>query len=208
MREGLVNKTTNPAESRRGGLRNDAVANRLRILDAAREALAVSANASVQSIAKAAGVGQGTMYRHFPNREALILAVHRNDVSELVESAPRLVATLPASAALREWFTQLAAYGRIKHGLGEALYSATRQTLSDEGYASILQAIDALLDAGKRDGTVRTDIDAQDLLLLVGFLWRIDPTDDRERRSTRLLTLVLDAVSPPADRRQEPTAVR
>jgi AcrR family transcriptional regulator len=185
---------------RRTPLRADAAANRQRIVEAAREALALSGDASMQSIAKAAGIGQGTMYRHFPTREALILAVHRGDVRDLVEAAPRLVASLPAPEALRDWFAQLADYGRIKHGLGDALYAATREALAEEGYSSIVDAIAILLAAGRAEGSVRLDIEAEDLLLLVGFLWRIEPGRDREERSKRLLGLVLDAVSSPSSR--------
>jgi AcrR family transcriptional regulator len=179
-------------------LRADAAANRDKILDAARTALGVSGDASMQSIAKAAGIGQGTMYRHFPTREALILAVHRNDVRALVEAAPTLLASRSAPVALREWFDQLAAYGRIKHGLADALYSVMRETLSDEGYSSIVDAIDLLLEAGKHAGTVRPDIDAEEMLLLVGFLWRIETDATWQSRSSHLLDLVMDATRPPA----------
>jgi AcrR family transcriptional regulator len=179
-------------------MRADAAVNRERILDAARTALALSGDASMQSVAKAAGIGQGTMYRHFPTREALIMAVHRNDVKALVEAAPTLLATRPPAVALREWFDQLAAYGRIKHGLADALYSAMRETLSDEGYSSIVDAIGLLLDAGKQAGSVRPDIDAEEMLLLVGFLWRIETDDTWEARSSHLLDLVMDATRPRA----------
>lgn len=178
-------------------LRADAAANRERILDAARAALAISGDAPMQSIAKAAGVGQGTIYRHFPTREALILAVHRTDVHALVEAAPSLLESLSTSAALREWFDQLATYGRLKHGLADALYSVMRETLSDEGYDSIVGAIDVLLDAGKDAGTVRPDISGEDLLLLVGFLWRIKPDATWQSRSRHLLDIALDATRPP-----------
>lgn len=181
----------------RPSLRADAAVNRDKILDAARAALAISGDASMQSVAKAAGIGQGTMYRHFPTREALIMAVHRNDVRALVEAAPNLLASRPAQVALREWFDQLAAYGRIKHGLADALYSVMRETLSDEGYTSIVDAIDLLLDAGKKVGTVRPDIDAEEMLLLVGFLWRIETDATWEARSSHLLDLVMDATRPP-----------
>lgn len=137
------------------------------------------------------------MYRHFPTREALIMAVHRNDVRALVEGAPNLLASRPARVALREWFDQLAAYGRIKHGLADALYSVMRETLSDEGYSSIVDAIDLLLDAGKKVGTVRPDIDAEEMLLLAGFLWRIETDATWEARSSHLLDLVMDATRPP-----------
>lgn len=184
--------------SSRPALRADAAANRDKILDAARSALAVSGDASMQSIAKSAGIGQGTMYRHFATREALIMAVHRTDVQALVEAAPNLLASRPAPEALREWFDRLAAYGRIKHGLADALYAAMRATLSDEGYSSILEAIGLLLDAGKKGGSVRADINAEEMLLLVGFLWRIEVDANWEARSSHLLDLVMDATRPPS----------
>lgn len=179
-------------------LRADAAVNRERILAAAREALALSGDASMLSIAKRAGIGQGTMYRHFATREALILAVHRKDVRELVEAAPKLLATRPPLIAVREWFDQLASYGRIKHGLADALYSVMRETLADEGYTSIVDVITLLLDAGKQAGTVRHDIDAEEMLLLVGFLWRIESDERWEARSSHLLDLVMDSLRPRA----------
>ena len=178
-------------------MRADASANRVKILDAARTALAQSGDASMQSVAKAAGIGQGTLYRHFPTREALIMAVHRNDVHSLVDAAPKLLASQPAAVAVREWFDKLAVYGRIKHGLGDALYSAMRETLSEEGYSSIVDAIGLLLEAGRREGTVRSDIDAEEMLLLVGFLWRIETDAAWQARSSHLLDLVMDAIRPP-----------
>lgn len=84
---------------------------------------AESPDASLNSIAKRAGVGPGTLYRHFPTREALILEVHRHDVGRLVGSVPDVLAAHAPLDALRQWFTTLAAYVRIKHGLGEALHS-------------------------------------------------------------------------------------
>jgi AcrR family transcriptional regulator len=193
-----VTASDGPAQGERPGLRADAALNRQRILAAAREALALSGDASMQSIAKRAGIGQGTMYRHFATREALILAVHRKDVQELVEAAPKLVASRPAPIALREWFDRLASYGRVKHGLAGALYSVMRETLADEGYASIVDAITLLLNAGKQAGTVRQDIDAEEMLLLVGFLWRIEYDEQWEARTNHLLDLVMDSLRPRA----------
>jgi AcrR family transcriptional regulator len=185
-----------PAQGR-PAQRTDAVANREKILVAARAALAISGDASMQSVAKAAGIGQGTLYRNFPTRESLIMAVHRNDVADLVQAAPQLLASRAPAAALREWFDRLASYGRIKHGLADALYSAMRETLSDEGYSSIVDAIGLLLDAAKRDGSVRSDVDAEEMLLLVGFLWRIETDDTWENRSRHLLDIVIDGIAPP-----------
>ena len=89
-------------------MRSDAEQNRARILAAAAAALAESSDATLNSIARRAGVGQGTMYRHFPNREALLLAVYRQDVQAVIDAAPALLAAHPPAEALRQWFGRLA----------------------------------------------------------------------------------------------------
>ena len=184
-----------PAQTPRTPMRADAEHNRAKILDAARAALAVSGEASMQAIAKQAGIGQGTLYRNFPNREALVLAVHRHDVQALVDAAPELLATHPPLDALRLWFDHLASYGRIKHGLAGALHTATRAELEGEGYGPVLGAIELLISAGQSAGTIRPDLAAEEVLLLVGFLWRIDPDADFDNRARHLLDLVMDALS-------------
>ena len=194
-------------------LRSDAEHNRTRILEAAREALAASGpgknpgkepgkgpgegEASLSSIAKRAGVGQGTMYRHFPNREALLLAVYRQDVRAVIDAAPELLRAHPPEQALRLWFDRLASYGRVKHGLADAFEAATRADLSGEYYGQVTGAIKLLLDAAQQAGAVRPDVDADEVLLLVSFLWRIDNTD-WEARSRHLLNLVMDGLRPKA----------
>jgi AcrR family transcriptional regulator len=178
--------------------RADAEVNRARILKAAHAALEESGDASMQSIAKRAGIGQGTLYRHFPTREALVLEVHRRDVTDLVDAAPRLLKDHPPAAALRAWLDRLAEYGLIKRGLAGAFHAATHQQLAEEGYAPVIGAINLLLQAGKRDGSIRTDIDGAELLLLVGFLWSPDADPDREARVRHMLDLVMDALRVPA----------
>ena len=185
--------------ARRGPIRRtDAERNRTRILDTARTALEQDPDASMQSIAKLAGIGQGTLYRNFPNREALVLAVHRRDVQDLIDAAPRLAAGNPPLAALRRWLDELGSYGRIKHGLAGALNSSTRGQLATEGYDPVVDAMGTLLRACQQAGEVRADVTADDLLLLVGFLWRISPDENFETRSSHLLDLVMDALRRPA----------
>lgn len=175
-------------------MRSDAEQNRARILEVARTALTESGDASMQSIAKRAGVGQGTLYRHFPTREALLLTVYRQDVQELVATAPALLAAHRPFDALRLWFDRLASYGRIKHGLADALQAATRAELAGEHYGPVIGALTLLLDACKRTGGMRPDVDADEVLELVGFLWRTDPRPDRETRAQHMLTLVIDGM--------------
>ncbi|WP_206443278.1 TetR/AcrR family transcriptional regulator [Candidatus Protofrankia californiensis] len=159
----------------------------------AREALAASSDATLNSIAKKAGVGQGTMYRHFPSREALLLAVYHQDVRAVIDAAAALLDAHPPLDALRLWFDRLASYGRIKHGVAGAVEAATRADLSSEYYDQVIEAITLLLNAGKNAKTLREDVDAEEVLLLVGFLWRIDNAD-WEVRSRHLLDLVMDSL--------------
>jgi AcrR family transcriptional regulator len=189
-----------PPPAGRPARRADAERNRSRILDAARASLAESGDASMQSIAKRAGIGQGTLYRHFPTREALVLEVHRHDVAELVDAVPALLAEHPPREALRLWLDRLAVYGQIKHGLAGALHTATHAQLAGEGYGPVISAITVLLEAGQEAGEVRSGIEAEEMLLLVGFLWRIETDGAWAERTARMLDLVMQglAVTDPA----------
>lgn len=184
-----------PLPAGRPAQRADAERNRSRILDAARASLAESGDASMQSIAKRAGIGQGTLYRHFPTREALVLEVHRHDVAELVGAAPALLAQHPPRQALRLWLDRLAVYGQIKRGLAGALHTATYRQLAGEGYGPVIGAISMLLGAGQEAGMIRDDIEAEEVLLLVGFLWRIETDAAWAERTGRLLDLVMHGLA-------------
>lgn len=175
-------------------LRADAKQNRERILEVARAALSAGQTPAMAAVARAAGVGQGTLYRHFPTWQDLVLEVHRADIAELSGAASRLLGRQPPVEALAAWLSQLAEYGRIKKGLSDAMHAAMRERFAGEGHYLILSSIDLLLDAGKADGSIRGDVSAQDVLLLVGFLWRLDLTGDRDERSARLLRIVLDGL--------------
>src|SRR5260370_5736302 len=133
--------------TRRETMRADAKQNREHILQAAHDAFAESDAASLNAIAKRAGVGPGTLYRHFPTREALILAVYRHDVQVLVDSVTDVLAGHKPLEAFRVWFERLADYVRIKHGLGEALNSGSAQKAVNETYETVGQADDALIPA-------------------------------------------------------------
>ncbi|MFB4424293.1 TetR/AcrR family transcriptional regulator [Streptomyces sp. QL37] len=180
-------------EPRRRATRSDAQDNRARIIDTARTVFTETPDATLQSIAKAVGIGQGTMYRHFPNREALLVAVYREDVEALVDAAPALLAEHDPLDALRLWFGRLAAYGRIKHGASLAVEAATRADLGNEYYAPVIAALDRLLSACKEAGELRPDVAAGEVLLLVSFLWKADGADWQER-GERMLAIVMDGL--------------
>jgi AcrR family transcriptional regulator len=179
---------------RREPVREDARQNRARILAVAQEALAESAEASMNAIAKRACVGPGTLYRHFPTREALILAVYRQEVEHLAALAPVLLEEHPPLEALRRWFDRLAYYGRIKHALADVLHALPDDGQASETYGPIIGAITTLLRACEEDGSIRPGVDPDDVMLAMGFLWRVSLGEDGEARATRLLGLVIDGL--------------
>jgi AcrR family transcriptional regulator len=174
--------------------RTDARANRARILEVAAEALAQDGDASLNSIAGRAGVGAGTLYRHFPNREAVVLAVYRAEVQRLVDRVPDLLRHEPPLAALRTWFALLAGYIRLKRGLGEALTAANHDAATADTYGPVIEAITALLRAGQTDGSMRIGLDPDDVLLLMGAVWRVPAGEAGREQSDRLLDLVVESI--------------
>jgi AcrR family transcriptional regulator len=177
-------------------LRADAQQNRARILAVAVEAFTESSTVSLNSIAKKAGVGIGTLYRHFPTREALVLEVYRHEVLQLVEAAPVLLATMPPLDALRAWLDHAAHYGMTKTGLADAFSTVTtsHKGLAAETYGLVLGALSLLLHANEQAGTIRAGLDPADVLVLMGFLWRIESVGDWRSRSDRLLDLFVDGL--------------
>jgi len=177
--------------------RADAQANYDRILSVALEALTADPDASLNSIAKAAGVGAGTLYRHFPTRDHLVVAAYRHEVQELVDAASSpWITALPPTVALRTWFDRMAQYGMTKAGLMEALEAATKSVPFERGeiHEVLTSAIALLLERGQQAGELRADLTAEDVLLAVGFLWRLDPASDWRPQAARLLDLVVDGL--------------
>lgn len=174
--------------------RADAQQNRQLIIEAARAALAASPTASLNSIAKAAGIGPGTLYRHFPNREALVLAVYRHEIDELVEAAPSMLAAHPPLEALRLWIERLARDIRIKHGFGEVLNPAAHESVTRETYTPVAGAIDLLLRACKEARAIRDDFSADEMLLLLGFASRTEPGKAGDAKVKRLIGVLIDGL--------------
>ncbi|MFI2751997.1 TetR/AcrR family transcriptional regulator [Cellulomonas sp. P22] len=172
-------------------MRADAHENRQRILAVAADALEGDSAVSLNAIAKRAGVGPGTLYRHFPDREALVMAVYRHDVTELVASAEELLVGASPVDALRTWCLRLGRFGLVKHGLTEVLRATTSEQLHGESYGPVVRALDTILGAGARAGALRSDIAPEELLLVLGFLWRLEPGPDWEDRAGILLDVVI-----------------
>jgi AcrR family transcriptional regulator len=175
-------------------VRKDALGNRERILTVAREVLAASSGVSMTAIAKQSGVGVGTLYRHFPTREALILELYNRDLQQLIDLAPTLLAEHPPLVALRRWFDEVARYGRLKYGVAEVIHAATNGGLDDEYYEPFLGAIATLLAAGAKDGSLKAALDPNDVLLQLSVLWRIDPERGDPAQAARILDLIVDGL--------------
>ena len=155
---------TEPSETKR----TDARRNRDAILAAALAALTDSPDASLNAIAKRAGVANATLYRHFPTREELVLATYEREVGRLVDAADVLLRDKPPPEALRTWVQRLAAYAVTKHGLADALRKATtpgNDLSSTSTYDAIVGALDRLLQANVSAGVLRPDLDADDVIL-------------------------------------------
>ncbi|MCV7329612.1 TetR/AcrR family transcriptional regulator [Mycobacterium cookii] len=176
--------------------RSDAQRNHARIVHAARTVLANSQDASLRSIAKEAGVGQGTLYRHFPDRQALLAEVYRNDLQMLEELAEALLRTHPPLTALRLWFGVIASFAANKQDLAAALPVASPAAEENEE-SLLIGAATRLLDAGKDAGEIRSDVDARELVLLMSSLWRGPSSVNQPASSTHMLDLIIEGIQLP-----------
>ena len=172
-------------------MRADAAKNREHILAVAREALREAGDASLIGIAKRAGVGPGTLYRHFPTREALIAAVYSGDVERLVRLVPQLLAEHAPLDAFRAWFRTLADFVQLKRGLGETLQTPVLQEEVSSAYAPVVSAVGELIAACAADGSMREGLDPEDVLLLMSFMTRAEPTPAAAARADRLMELAI-----------------
>ncbi|MET7453110.1 TetR/AcrR family transcriptional regulator [Streptomyces sp. NPDC005574] len=179
-----------------GPLRSDAQRNRERILDVALAELTRSADAPLSVIAKKAGVGQGTFYRNFPNRESLVLEIYRHEMQQVADAAPKLLETHEPDRALRDWMDRLAQFAMAKAGLADAIRQATSAPGTPEkpGNAPVTSAAELLLRAAEEAGTVRPGVSADDFFLAIGGLWQLDPRGDWQPRAARLLDLIMDGL--------------
>jgi AcrR family transcriptional regulator len=184
------------AASRPRTLRADARRNEDRVLEAASAAFARDgSDASVKEIARAAGVGVGTVYRRFPSKELLIEAIYRREVRLLCDAASELAASMPAADALRAWMGRFIDFMAAKHVMADAL----RVILTDDDErlqtrALLADAIGLLLVAGADQGTTREQVGAYDVLMALGGISVIADTERRPELAARLIDLLLHGV--------------
>ena len=179
--------------------RSDAQRNRARILEVAKEAFTrFGADASLDDIAKQAGVGAGTLYRHFPTRDALIEAVYRSEVEKLAAAARKMAETMPPMEALRSWMLLLIDYIGAKHIIAPALNSLVGgpARLYEDSRSLIQGAIDGLVKGAKKSGEVRTDIDATDLLRAMIGISHVGTGHDWQQSAKRLVEILIAGSRP------------
>ena len=179
--------------------RADAQRNRERILAVAKAAFArMGADATLDDIAKQSGVGPGTLYRHFPTREALLEAVYRAEVEKLAAAEQELAQKLPPIEALRAWMLMFVDYIAAKKIIAPALNASAggHSKVFEASYGQIGEAIRAQVKRAVDNGEIRKDLDAVDLLrALVGVAYTT--TDPDWKKSARRLVDILIAGSKP-----------
>lgn len=178
-------------------LRADAQRNRDKLLAAATEAFAEEGeDIALETVAARAGVGIGTLYRHFPNRDALVVAAYRHEVDELCATAADLLASQPADEALRAWAERFADYIATKRAMGNALRAAASSDspLFAATREQILGALRLLLEAGSRDGTLRGDVDPTDVMRVMNGIWYVPDGPEWRDHVSNMLGLIIDGL--------------
>jgi len=179
-------------------LRADARRNYERLLSAAAEAFTEHGadDVSLEEIARRAGVGIGTLYRHFPTRQALLEAVYTDQVAGLRALADDLLATKPPAEALATWLRALIDFGRTKRSLSAAMLATMSKDseLISSSSATMLGALTDVLTRAQQDGTAHADANPKDLLRLGHAIsmttdWAADPA-----QADRLLALLIDGL--------------
>lgn len=176
-------------------MRADARRNRDRIVDVAGAAIAEhGADASLEEIARRAGVGSATLHRHFPTRQALLEAVFTDRVEALCDRARALAADLPPGPALVAWLREVGRHAAANRGLAASLARAADPSLGSACHAMITTAGEELASAARHAGDVRADVAVVDLLKLANAVSLSAEGDPAE--ADRLLTLALDGIRP------------
>ncbi len=179
--------------------RADAQRNRERILDVAKEAFTRSgANASLDDIAKQAGVGPGTLYRHFPTRNVLLEAVYRTEVEKLAAAERKLAQELPPIEALRAWMLLFVDYIAAKKIIAPALNAVVGgpSKVIEASYAQIREAICALVKRAIKSGDIRKDLEPIDLLGALVGVAHMPASPDWQQSARRLVDILITGSRP------------
>jgi AcrR family transcriptional regulator len=179
--------------------RTDAQRNRERIVEVAKEAFSRSGgNASLDDIAREAGVGAGTLYRHFPTRDALIEAVYRTEVEKLAAAERKFAESMPPVEALRAWMLLFIDYIAAKQIIAPALnaYVGGPSKLYETSRSQIQGAIDALINRAIKSGDIRKDIEPFDLLRALIGVSNVATSPDWKQSARRLVDILISGSRP------------
>ena len=195
----MATKRSQPARRKP---RADAVRNRARILEIAKEAFtragANGANVNLDDIAKDAGVGPGTLYRHFPTREALLEAVYRSEVGKLAAAEGKFAESMPPVEALRAWMLLFVDYIAAKHIIAPALNTLVGgpSKLFEATGAQVKGAINALVERAIKSGDIRADLDPLDLLRALVGVSNVASGPDWKQSARRLVEILIAGSRP------------
>ena len=177
--------------------RADAQRNRIRLLETAKAAFAEKGSgASLDEIARTAGVGAGTLYRHFPTRDALIEAVYRNETEQLIAAATQLAETHSPLEALREWLLLFVDYMATKYGMYEALNSIVGGTsdLYSASTVQVKQAIAKLVDQAVVSGDIRLELEPLDLLRALAGVANMSSGSHGKEPAKRMVDILIAGI--------------
>jgi AcrR family transcriptional regulator len=188
-----------PSRSARRKPRADAQRNRERILEVAKEAFTLhGAAASLDDIAKQAGVGPGTLYRNFPTREELLKAVYRTELEKLAAAGRTLSEELAPIEALRAWLLLFVDAIAAKQLIGPALNTllGDPKKVFEASYAKMYEAIRALVKRGVESGDVRKDLEPMDLLRAIVGVANVASIPDWKQSARRLVDILIAGSRP------------
>jgi AcrR family transcriptional regulator len=191
--------TKKRSQSARRKPRADAQRNRERILEVAKQAFTRSgANASLDDIARDTGVGAGTLYRHFPTRDALIEAVYRSEVGKLAAAERKFTEAMPPIEALRAWMLLFVDYIEAKHIIAPALntFVGGPSKLFEGSRAQVEGVIDGLVKRAIKSGDIRKDLDPFDLLRALIGVSNVASSPDWQQSAKRLVDILITGSRP------------
>ena len=192
----MTKKSSQPAPRKP---RTDALRNRDRILDVAKQAFTrFGAEASLDDIAKQAGVGPGTLYRHFPTRDALIESVYRSEVEKLAAAERKFAEAMPPAEALRAWMLLFVDHIAAKQIIAPALNAIVGgpSKLYEGSRSQIQEAIEALVKRAIKSGDIRSDLDPFDLLRALIGVSHVATGPDWPQSARRLVDILIAGSRP------------
>jgi AcrR family transcriptional regulator len=192
-----MTKKRSPSDGRRP--RADAQRNRERILEVAKQAFTRSgADTSLDDIAKQAGVGPGTLYRHFPTRKELLKAVYRNELENLATAGEKFAETVPPVEALRAWLLLFVDAVAAKQIIAPALNALVgdHKKVFEASYAQVHEAIGRLVKRAVKSGDIRKDLDPNDLLRVLVGVANVASSPDWQQSARRLVDILIVGSQP------------